>query len=637
MIQVESREEAGQIAGSSGFVSAVKPDGTFDVSIRNKNYTLHVNCLQPSLTGRANAASYIGGVSTSGAYGDRVNEMSMAPEMEQLLKALESSDASQVTAVLKKDATLSSVTFPDGRQPIHIAAKLDTPEVLKLLFGCESFEINGTDCEDNTGLHVATLNPNTEIMKQLLCANGIDVNKKNTQGKTALILATSCDQMVKIDMLLNERCDVNIADNNGETAIFHCISQNKTEMALRLLELPNVEYNVKTLKDMTYLHQSCAKGNLPVSTKLIELCPELTNVIDRNSKFSPLHMAVLHNQEDSVNLLLGSGANVNAVSTKKFNALMLAVCCSSLTIVSKLIAAGTNLDHLDLDLNNALAYLFQNLAKVNKLSVYDDATLPEDFKEVKNLLEPQHPEVSRDALMACYLISKGVKYKACKNRSNLAPIEMCSDPDLVNIIENFVKDNTRGSSCSVKCKMCNSQPANCQFKPCDHVVSCGDCVDFFKKCVVCKNEVESYSKLTITIQKICQVCDDMEANIRFEPCSHNVVCNHCAARVKKCFTCQTPITAKLDLHGNDVTGILPSTSSNVAGNSGSHYTAEELAELRNKLEQLEDAALCQICIERQKNIVFTCGHTFCDQCANSMQLCPICRQRILQRIPIYSG
>ena len=612
-------------------MSAVKPDGTFDVNIRNKNYTLHVNCLQPSIVGRVSASSYMGGVS-NGAFGDRVNEIAMPPEMEQLMTALESADLTQVTALISKDSMFSVVVFPNGRQPLHIAAQLDSPDILKFLISCDEIEVNAMDLEHNTPLHLAALNPNPEIMKHILKANGVDVNKRNTQGKTPLILATLCDKMVKIDMLLNERCDVNMADNNGETAIFHCIVQNKTEMALRLLNLPEVDFKIKTLKDVTYLHQACAKGNLEVSAVILDLCPDLVNVIDKNSKFSPLHMAVLHDHDNIVQLLLANGADANLVSNKKFNALMLAVCCASLATVSRLVSVGTSLEQVDSDHNNCLAYLFQNLAKVNKLTSYNESTLTADFAEIRSLLTPDYSEVSRDALLACYLISKGVKYKASKNKSGLSAIEMCADPDLVNIIENFVKQNNDGASSSVKCSLCNKHPANCQFKPCEHVISCENCAGCLKKCLMCRQDVESYSKLSITIQKICQVCDDMEANIRFEPCGHNVVCNHCAVRMKKCFSCQTPINAKIDLMGNDVTSILPSTST-----GGPQSSSEELSELKSKLEQLEDAALCQICIERPKNVVFMCGHTFCDTCASSMHLCPNCRQKISRVIPIYSG
>jgi hypothetical protein len=43
---------------------------------------------------------------------------------------------------------------------------------------------------------------------------------------------------------------------------------------------------------------------------------------------------------------------------------------------------------------------------------------------------------------------------------------------------------------------------------------------------------------------------------------------------------------------------------------------------------------CCICMSENKQIVFNCGHLYtCKLCSVSVHTCPICRQRITQRIP----
>jgi len=43
---------------------------------------------------------------------------------------------------------------------------------------------------------------------------------------------------------------------------------------------------------------------------------------------------------------------------------------------------------------------------------------------------------------------------------------------------------------------------------------------------------------------------------------------------------------------------------------------------------------CCICMCEDKNIVFNCGHLYtCKDCSMSVRNCPICRQKITQRIP----
>lgn len=58
-----------------------------------------------------------------------------------------------------------------------------------------------------------------------------------------------------------------------------------------------------------------------------------------------------------------------------------------------------------------------------------------------------------------------------------------------------------------------------------------------------------------------------------------------------------------------------------------------------KLE--EEEKLCNICLERKKNIVFDpCGHVVCcEVCANNPHfnsICPKCRARITKKMKIYT-
>lgn len=49
----------------------------------------------------------------------------------------------------------------------------------------------------------------------------------------------------------------------------------------------------------------------------------------------------------------------------------------------------------------------------------------------------------------------------------------------------------------------------------------------------------------------------------------------------------------------------------------------------------EDAT-CPVCLDRPKNMAFQCGHLVCRTCGPSLSNCPICRQAITQRIPLYT-
>ena len=61
----------------------------------------------------------------------------------------------------------------------------------------------------------------------------------------------------------------------------------------------------------------------------------------------------------------------------------------------------------------------------------------------------------------------------------------------------------------------------------------------------------------------------------------------------------------------------------------------ELERLQLRLREREDAIQCGICMERDKSVVFLCGHMACQICADRIQICHICREEIQNRVQAY--
>ena len=64
--------------------------------------------------------------------------------------------------------------------------------------------------------------------------------------------------------------------------------------------------------------------------------------------------------------------------------------------------------------------------------------------------------------------------------------------------------------------------------------------------------------------------------------------------------------------------------------------AERIRVLESQLQAREDAILCPICMERDKNVVFFCGHSACKECSERLEDCHVCRQTIQNRIRFYN-
>lgn len=45
--------------------------------------------------------------------------------------------------------------------------------------------------------------------------------------------------------------------------------------------------------------------------------------------------------------------------------------------------------------------------------------------------------------------------------------------------------------------------------------------------------------------------------------------------------------------------------------------------------------LCQVCMDKPKNVAFNCGHQSCENCSVNLQACPYCRSTITSRIKLY--
>lgn len=58
-------------------------------------------------------------------------------------------------------------------------------------------------------------------------------------------------------------------------------------------------------------------------------------------------------------------------------------------------------------------------------------------------------------------------------------------------------------------------------------------------------------------------------------------------------------------------------------------------------QELDDRLRCSICEDREKNTVFACGHSYCDECATQWKQCPLrCtshhgQKPVKHRFPLY--
>uniref|UniRef100_W5MQ00 Death domain-containing protein n=1 Tax=Lepisosteus oculatus TaxID=7918 RepID=W5MQ00_LEPOC len=195
------------------------------------------------------------------------------------------------------------------KTPFLLAAengKLNTLQCLRQR-GCN---IKAMDKEGNSALHLAASSGHPSVVRELM--NALDLEVTNQEGKTALLLATETGQTSCVEALLTAGCDVNTLSNTGHGAL-HCAAQKGQAGICRLL----LDSGVDTSTSSTFAH------------------------------LTPLHLAVMNNYPDIVQMFTEAGCDLNTRDENGQTALHVAAELRRLEITEVLLKANVLLDLKD--------------------------------------------------------------------------------------------------------------------------------------------------------------------------------------------------------------------------------------------------------------------------------------------------
>lgn len=57
--------------------------------------------------------------------------------------------------------------------------------------------------------------------------------------------------------------------------------------------------------------------------------------------------------------------------------------------------------------------------------------------------------------------------------------------------------------------------------------------------------------------------------------------------------------------------------------------------LEERVRVMQEDRQCQICMERDKNMVYLCGHGACKECSERLEICHVCRTPIQNKIEMF--
>ncbi|KAK2710926.1 E3 ubiquitin-protein ligase MIB2-like isoform X2 [Artemia franciscana] len=483
----------------------------------------------------------------------------------------------------------------NGKTALQVAAHEGHVEVVKALLQANaSMEIQ--DDEGDTALHYAVFG-NKEVLTEMLLMKGAKIDAINKGKCTPLHIAVNKQHVACVKVLIKFNCSLNMQDSFGDTPLHDAICRKNDELVELLVACPGIDLFIKNSRGFNSLHHASLKGNHFAADKIILKSRQLVDML-KDDGFGPLHLATLNNHRPVAELLLVQGlADPNITNTKGHTPLHLAVSQLHPSIVQLLVSHGANLNVQDEEGNTPLHYVLKKHATTT--GAISEEESPLIYRIWCDLAEQGRLDAIGLAI-ACYLIEKGAD-SSRPNKAKKLPLDFVLENEVKIILGLFMPKKQSPLLGAKECKPSTSSAPDAAAKLMSGL-NLEEAVEEPSECVVC-----------------CEIRDQ----VQFIPCGHKIACIDCAIRMKKCLTCKEVIQHKLQKDG-------------ISLNAGSSSRAvERLQYLEKRVAEMEEATSCPICLEKRKNVAFSCGHGTCESCAQTLKTCHMCRKPILKRISLY--
>lgn len=514
-------------------------------------------------------------VDTQGEAGDLHEAIKVLGQFEELLRHM------------RDDVT--GISSPERRQrgslnssPLHLACFNGNEEEIKRLIRNKS-DIEALDKDKDRPLHYCVHGNEPGAMKILIEA-GADVNALNEKKQSPLQIAVFKGRVDCVRTLLTyaSRIDVNTRDFVGDTALHDAISKGNLQIATMLIEFPSVDLTLKNKRGFNALHQACLRGNNPVVEKILLKRPDVVN-IPKEDGFTALHLAAINGHYRIAQTLLTKGqCNLELRNNKQETPLVVAALHRRWDVVELLVEAGADINSQDKDGDTALHIALHTTIMRHILWQLDMGSSGTSKAPHLSAIEQQ----LEDSKLApiCYLANRGADlYK--KNKNGVAPLDTANALGIADVVLTWA---TRARFRAENRASTSRQGS--------------------------RGAAEAVQ---------CKICADAEADVVFRPCGHRVTCQECCLRCKLCLTCAKPVQSKVRADGQPV--------------QATQANQRRQQELDSRLQELEDRHQCAICMERQRSVVFLCGHSACAECSENLDRCHMCRVPVERKIPIFSG
>ncbi|XP_046857397.1 E3 ubiquitin-protein ligase MIB1-like isoform X2 [Xenia sp. Carnegie-2017] len=635
--------------GKIGRIQQVYPDGDLKIDISGTSWSYNPSAVIKVVS--SDNSQLLGSSGERlGALLKKLFESHVSGDpIEELVKASASGDIAKVEDVLTRDTDVNGLFschtalkvngLFSGHTALQAASQYGHLDIVKLLIS-RNANLEVEDKDGDRAMHHAAFGDEADVVREL-GRSGADLNARNKRRQTPLHVAVNKSHVLVVKTMLDLKCHSSLQDVDGDTPLHDAIAKKRDDIVTLLLE-GGADMTLSNNNGFNSLQHAALRGNPSAMKILLSKLPGAW-IIDekKDDGYSALHLAALNNHVEVAELLIKQGkADINIQNINLQTPLHLAVERQHTQIVRLLVREKARLDVPDRDGDTALheALRYHTLSQLRLL---------QDQPDVGKLLMGlgSHGGGKRSsASISMFLAANGADLNF-KNKKGQSPLDLCPDPNLCRALTNCNRQKNEvqvpnnqlsaGNAPAQKevmddekydeCMVCSDAPRDTLYGPCGHVTTCFTCSARVKKCLLCKEPVQSKTKI-----EECMVCSDQKADVLFSPCQHMVACSSCAALMKKCIQCREVIQKKIPFivccGGRD-----PSTTCSPKR----ELTQHDIGSLKQQLQEIKEQTRCPVCLDKRKNLVFLCGHGTCQLCGDRMQECPICRKPVEKRILLF--
>ena len=202
----------------------------------------------------------------------------------------------------------------------------------------EQFKELATCLQKKDALLDICLNYNAAKCAQVLVEAGANVNYQNDSNKKLSFLMIAIDHQLEksFDFLIEQKADVELVDENGETAIFHALRSNNDSFIEQLFAA-ECKLDLENKNAETPILIAIREGN-EAAVKIIQ--EKESGAIAKNAQLS-LFAAIDSGNENIVDLVISqANPDVNSVNKDQFTAFQYAVMLNNYNIAQNLISKG---------------------------------------------------------------------------------------------------------------------------------------------------------------------------------------------------------------------------------------------------------------------------------------------------------